>query len=59
MPEFTREKLQLKKRGWSYRRAAKALGCSYQHLTYVLNGQRPSARLIKKVRALGPAEAAR
>lgn len=38
--------------GWSYRSAAKELGCSYQHLCEVLTGKRPSRRLISRVQSL-------
>jgi len=48
---FTREqaKVTLKDRGWSYRTAAPLLGISYQHLCWVLNGQRSSRRVLKKI----------
>lgn len=51
---FTREraKRELKSKGWSYRRAAIALGRSYQHLSDVLNGHRHSRSLLAKVVAL-------
>lgn len=35
--------------GWSYRTAARELGCSYQHLCEVLTGKRPSRLLIGRV----------
>jgi transcriptional regulator with XRE-family HTH domain len=48
---FTREqaKVTLKARGWSYRRAARRLGVTYQHISYCLNGQRQSRRLLKAI----------
>ncbi len=51
---FTREhaKRQLKKLGWSYRSAAPLLGVTYQHLSEVLNGNRPAARLLTAIREL-------
>ncbi len=45
----TEAKVTLKKRGWSYRAAAQALGCNYVHLSFVLNGQRPSQRILAAV----------
>jgi len=49
---FSREqaKVTLKARGWSYRKAAPILGVTYQHLSEVLNGNRPSRRLINKIK---------
>jgi transcriptional regulator with XRE-family HTH domain len=51
---FTREqsKVTLKSRGWSYRRAAKKLKVSYQHLSEVLNGHRESRRLLVAISRL-------
>ena len=51
---FTREraKVTLKRRGWSYRAAAPALGVTYQHLSEVLNGHRESRRLLKRISKL-------
>lgn len=45
-------KAHLRSAGWSYRTAAPALGVTYQHLCYVLNGHRHSLRLLAKVAAL-------
>ena len=47
----------LKDRGYSYRTAAPALGVCYQHLAFVLNGQRQSLRLLKRISDLLPAPA--
>jgi len=51
---FTREhtKVELKRKGWSYRTAAPLLGVSYQHLSMVLNAHRRSKRLLLAVRRL-------
>ena len=51
---FTQEqaKRQLKKLGWSYRSAAPVLGVTYQHLSEVLNGNRPAATLLQKIERL-------
>jgi transcriptional regulator with XRE-family HTH domain len=48
---FTGEqaKVTLKTRGWSYRRAARRLGVTYQHISYCLNGQRQSRRLLEAI----------
>ena len=43
----------LKARGWSYRRAAKVLGCSHVHLAYVMSGARTSRRLLGKIAGIG------
>lgn len=53
-PMFTREqvKVTMKARGWSYRRAANHLGRTYQHISYVLNGQRHSVALLRKLAEL-------
>lgn len=45
-------KRTLKARGWTYRRAAPLLGVTYQHLCLVLNGQRESARLLRRISAI-------
>ena len=49
---FTREraKVELKKRGLSYRRVAPQLGVTYQHLCLVLTGKRDSKRLLRAIR---------
>ena len=51
---FTRgqAKKQLEKLGWSYRSAAPVLGVTYQHLSEVLNGNRPAARLLAAITSL-------
>ena len=46
------EKARFKRKGWSYRVAAPLLGVTYQHLSDVLNGNRQSLRLLKKIRGL-------
>jgi lambda repressor-like predicted transcriptional regulator len=50
--ELEQAKALLKARGWSYRAAARALGCAYQHLSYVLNGHRESRRLLSAIAKL-------
>ena len=45
-------KAHLRAAGWSYRSAATRLGVSYQHVCYVLNGQRHSASLLAKIISL-------
>ncbi len=42
----------LKARGWSYRRAAPALGVHYMHLYAVLSGQRESRSLLNRIASL-------
>lgn len=42
----------LKDRGYTYREAAPLLGVCYQHLAFVLNGQRSSGRLLRRISAL-------
>jgi len=51
---FTREraKVELKRRGWSYRRVAPELGVTYQHLCLVLTGKRESRRLLKAIKEI-------
>ena len=51
---FTREKVkvELKLKGWTYCEAGEALGRTYQHISYVLNGQRESMRLLRELSAL-------
>ena len=45
-------KAKLKKAGWTQRAAAAVLGVHRVHLTYVLNGQRKSERLLRAIAAL-------
>jgi lambda repressor-like predicted transcriptional regulator len=51
---FTREQIkgELKKKGWSYRTAARKLNRSYQHVSYVLNGHRESVLLLRELNRL-------
>ena len=42
-------KQHLQEQGLTYRVAAPLLGCTYQHLSEVLNGHRTSRRLLAKV----------
>jgi hypothetical protein len=48
-----RLKALLRAKGWSIRRAAVAIGCQYQHLSYVINGHRQSKRIAAAIIALG------
>jgi transcriptional regulator with XRE-family HTH domain len=45
---------ELRKKGWSWRRAAKAVGCSYTHLAHTLTGRRESNPLLQRLNALPP-----
>ena len=49
MFDIAHAKRKLKKDGWSYRRAAPVLGCSYQWLSVVLNGRQVSAPLLEAI----------
>ncbi|MDD5349482.1 MAG: helix-turn-helix transcriptional regulator [Chthoniobacteraceae bacterium] len=42
-------KERLKRRGWTQQAAADAIGVHRVHLTYVLNGQRNSRRLLAAI----------
>ena len=48
----------LRRKGWSWRRAAVALGCSYTHLSHTLTGRRSSALLTARIDALPKSETA-
>jgi plasmid maintenance system antidote protein VapI len=56
-PNITREQAKeiLKQRGWQYRTVAPILGCSYQHLSEVLNGHRNSFRILREIETLATA----
>lgn len=45
-------KAHLRAAGWTYRTAAAHLGISYQHISYVLNGQRSSRSLLARLQKL-------
>jgi len=45
-------KQALKEKGYTYRTAAPVLGVCYQHLCFVLNGQRASQRLLQRIASL-------
>lgn len=55
-PKLPREveaaRQQLKRAGWSYRRAAGPLGVHYSHLCLVLTGKRASRSLIHRIATL-------
>jgi hypothetical protein len=53
LPDVEQIRVILKARGWSYRRAAKVLGCSHVHLAYVMSGARSSRRLMAKIARIG------
>ena len=38
--------------GWTIRQAAAKLGLSYSHVSYVLRGERESAKVIRSLQAL-------
>jgi DMSO/TMAO reductase YedYZ heme-binding membrane subunit len=42
----------LRRKGYSYRRAALALGCSFTHLSHVLTHRRESRRLLGRIAEL-------
>jgi hypothetical protein len=42
----------LRKQGWNIQKAATAIGCTRQHLSLVLNGNRRSAGLLAAVHGL-------
>lgn len=42
----------MRRAGWSYRAAAKHLGCSNTHLALVLTGRRESRSLLQRIHAL-------
>jgi hypothetical protein len=48
----TQAKRRLKDRGWTNRSAAAVLGCTYQHLSCVLNGHRESRRVLEAIEGL-------
>lgn len=54
--ELTAEKAKIKKKGYTYRTAAPALGVTYPYLSDVLNGKRFSIRLVKKINTLPKAQ---
>ena len=45
----TAVKKELKRKGWSYRRAAKEIGITYQYLSDCCNGVHKSRRLTAKI----------
>lgn len=47
-----RYKRALKKKGWSYRTAAPALGVHFTHLNRVLQGERTSRSLLERIEKL-------
>lgn len=55
---FTRERarVELKRKGYSYRSAAPLLDVTYQHLSEVLNAKRESRRVMQKIQNLPPLE---
>ena len=52
MLNVSQAKRKLKKDGWSYRRAALVLGCSYSWLSRVLNGYQTSDPLLAAIESL-------
>lgn len=55
-PTTNDAKESLLKGGWSYRKAAPALGVHWSHLAKVLTGRRESQALLKRIRSLPPME---
>jgi hypothetical protein len=53
----TRHKRLLKKKGWSYRKAAPVLGVHFTHLDRVLQGTRESRALLQRIEDLPAREA--
>ena len=53
LPDVERARIILRARGWSIRRAAKAIGCTHVHLAYVLSGFRTSLSLTEKMINIG------
>lgn len=49
-------KVELKRKGYSYRAAAPLLDVTYQHLSEVLNAKRNSRRVLVKIKTLPPLE---
>lgn len=49
-----RAKASLKRKGWSYRRAAQMLGYSFGHFGRVMSGDRQSATLFARIHDLPP-----
>ncbi len=52
-------KAALVRKGLTQRAAARELGVSFEHLNRVLNGRRPSARLLGQLMGLAGKEAGR
>lgn len=52
IPHHEAVKKRMRAKGWSDRTAAKVLGCTPVHLSYVLNGHRQSASLLARVEEL-------
>lgn len=53
-PAILNARKELKRKGWSYRRAAKPLGVHYSHLCLVLTGKRASRSLLQRIHNLRP-----
>ena len=51
-PTVDTARAALRRKGYSYRRAAAALGCSFTHLSHVLTRRRESRRLLNRIAAL-------
>ena len=50
--ERNQAKAILKRKGWTYRTGAPALGVTHPHLSQVLNGHRTSARILRDIERL-------
>ncbi|MEI6034508.1 MAG: hypothetical protein WCS65_09540 [Verrucomicrobiae bacterium] len=51
-PTVDTARATLRRKGYSYRRAATALGCSFTHLSHVLTSRRESRRLLARIATL-------
>jgi hypothetical protein len=51
-PEIQEARNIMRRRGWSQAEAAAELGVTAMHLCLVLNGHRPSQRLLSAIKAL-------
>lgn len=51
-PQVQAARNTLRRKGWSQVQAAKALGVTPIHLSYVLNGRRESRRILREIALL-------
>lgn len=55
-PHIRAARATLKRKGYSYRRAASPLGVHYSHLCLVLTGKRESRSLLQRILQMPPAK---